>query len=201
VRRQLAKQQKKLTLRFRELKADTWDDFEELFGARGACGGCWCMWWRVTQKEFEKQKGERNRQAMKKIVASGRIPGMLAYHDDRPVGWCSVASREEFSRLERSRILKPIDDESVWSVVCFFIAKSYRRTGVSALLLQAAVESIQRRGGRIVEGYPVEPKKDKIPDVFAYHGLAETFRAVGFREVARRSDTRPIMRLLLPSRA
>ncbi len=155
------------------------------------------MWWRVTQKEFDAQKGERNRRAMKKIVGSGRVPGVLAYHDGRPVGWCSVAPREEFPRLARSRILKPVDDEPVWSVVCFFVTKECRHTGVSARLLEAAVDRVRKQGGRIVEGYPVEPKKDRMPDLFAYHGLAATFRQVGFKEVARRSDTRPVMRLLL----
>jgi len=153
------------------------------------------MWWRVEQRKFEAQKGEGNRRAMKRIVGSGRVPGILAYHNDRPVGWCSVAPREEFPRLERSRILKPVDDEPVWSVVCFFIAKDYRRRGLSVHLLQAAVDYVREQGGKIVEGYAVDPKKDKMSDLFAYHGLAAAFRKVGFREVARRSETRPIMRL------
>jgi GNAT superfamily N-acetyltransferase len=136
---------------------------------------------------------------MKAIVDSGRVPGILAYHEGRPVGWCSVAPREEFPRLERSRTLKPVDDEPVWSVVCFFIAKSYRRRGVARRLLQAALNYVRESGGRIVEGYPVEPKKIGIPDLFAYHGLASMFRTAGFKEVARRSETRPMMRYVIDS--
>ena len=87
---------------FHRLTLERWADFEELFGEHGAAGGCWCMWWRLTGKEFDAQKGEGNRTAMKAIVDSGRVPGILAYHEGHPVGWCSVAPREEFPRLERS---------------------------------------------------------------------------------------------------
>jgi GNAT superfamily N-acetyltransferase len=190
---------------FHKLTPQRWADFEELFGPRGAAGGCWCMWWRLTQREFDAQKGEGNRRAMKAIVDSNRVPGILAYHEGHAVGWCSVAPREEFPRLERSlrlaqgqaRILKPVDDEPVWSVVCFFIAKSYRRRGVAGRLLQAALDYVRDCGGRIVEGYPVEPKKGGIPDLFAYHGLASMFRSAGFKELARRSETRPMMRYVI----
>ena len=116
---------------FKPLTKDRWSDFEELFGKRGAYGGCWCMWWRLTRKEFEQGQGEGNRQAMHAIVNSGKIPGILAYHKGKPVGWCSVAPREQFGPLERSRILKRIDDRAVWSIVCFFVAKGLRRQGIT----------------------------------------------------------------------
>jgi len=173
---------------------ERWPDVRTLFGKSGACGGCWCMWWRRTHSEFERRKGDRNRDAMRKIVKSGATPGLIAYTDGEPVGWCSVAPRGEFPRLERSRILKPVDDRDVWSVVCFFIDKDHRGTGVSTALLRAAVDFVRERGGTIVEGYPVEPKKDRMPEVFAFYGFASTFRKAGFTECARRSETRPIMR-------
>jgi GNAT superfamily N-acetyltransferase len=152
------------------------------------------MWWRLTQKEFDAQKGDTNRLAMHDIVASGEVPGILAYHDDDSIGWCSVAPREEFPRLGRSRILKPVDEQSVWSVVCFYVAKRYRRRGVSTRLLEASVDYVRSRGGSVVEGYAVEPRKDELPDIYGYHGLAAAFHQAGFVEVARRSETRPIMR-------
>jgi len=181
-------------LEFRPLTPERWDDFVSLFGSRGACGGCWCMWWRLTHKEFEAGKGATNKKRMKRIVDSGRVPGILAYLGGEAVGWCSVAPREDFPRLERSRILKRIDDLPVWSIVCLFISKEHRRRGISIAILEAAVDYAADRGAAIVEGYAVEPRKKAIPDAFAYHGLASAFRRVGFEEVARRSETRPIMR-------
>ena len=184
-------------LDFHPLTPERWPDLETLFGPRGACGGCWCMWWRLKRSEFEKQKSEGNRKALKKLVDSGEVPGLLAYADGQPIAWCSVGPRESYPVLERSRILKRVDHKPVWSVVCFVVAKSYRHKGVSMALLEAAVAYAQEQGARIVEGYPVEPKKANMPDVFAYHGLASTFRKVGFTEVARRSETRPIMRYFI----
>ena len=183
-------------LEFHPVTPDRWKDFETLFGERGACGGCWCMWWRLKRSDFEKQKGQGNKKAMKKIISSGQVPGILAYSDDIPVAWCSIAPRETFSALERSRILKPVDDKPVWSIVCFFVAKPLRKKGVTIKLLQAAVLYAKEQGARIVEGYPVEPKKGKTADVFAYTGLASAFLKAGFKEVARRSETRPIMRYI-----
>jgi GNAT superfamily N-acetyltransferase len=171
-----------------------WGDLEKLFGARGACGGCWCMWWRVSRSLFEKQKGVGNRRAFRRIVDSGDAPGLLAYRDGEPVGWCAVAPRTAYTVLERSRVLKPVDDVPVWSVVCFFVAKGHRGRGVSVKLLQAAVDHARALGARVIEGYPVEPRRGHMPDAFAWTGLAGGFREAGFKEVARRSPTRPIMR-------
>jgi GNAT superfamily N-acetyltransferase len=152
------------------------------------------MWWRLKRSEWEKRKGDGNRKALKRIVDSGKVPGILAYAKGEPVGWCSVGPRDDFKALERSRILKRVDDAPVWSVVCFSIARPYRRKGVSAALLKAAVAYAGRHGARLVEGYPVEPRKGATPDAFAWTGLAAAFREVGFEEVCRRSETRPIMR-------
>ncbi len=180
-------------LTYHTLTQERWKDFEKLFGERGACGGCWCMSWRLKRAVFEQQKGAANKRAMKKIVSSGEIPGLIAYVGDEPIAWCSVAPREAFPRLENARTLKRIDDKPVWSVVCFFIAKPYRRRGVSSLLLGAAVDYARRSGASIVEGYPFEPKQ-KLPDPFVWTGLVSSFEAAGFKEAARRSASRPIMR-------
>jgi GNAT superfamily N-acetyltransferase len=131
---------------------------------------------------------------MLRLVNDGPPPGILGYLDGEPVGWCAVAPRPEYSALARSRILKPVDDKPVWSVSCLFVRKDLRKRGLSVRLLQAAVEHVKKRGGTVVEGYPVEPKADTIPAAFVWTGLAAAFLAAGFREVARRSDTRPIMR-------
>jgi GNAT superfamily N-acetyltransferase len=185
------------TLTFQPLTARRWSDLEQLFGPRGAVGGCWCMWWRRTRSEFEACKGEANRSAFQAIVAAGDEPGILAYVDSEPIGWCAVAPREEYAGLQRSRTLKPVDDAAVWSITCFFIARRDRRAGVSAALLDAAVDFAQSRGARIVEGYPVEPRSPNAPDIYVWTGFRSTFQQAGFVEVARRSETRPIMRLRL----
>ncbi len=171
-----------------------WKDYEKLFGEKGACAGCWCMYWRLKASDWQKQKGNHNKKAMNKIINSGLIPGLLAYTDSEPIGWCSIAPRGEFIRLENSKILKRIDDKPVWSVVCLFIKKNYRNRGLSVQLLKAAKKYVKEEGGIILEGYPVEPKKDKMPDAFAWTGIASAFLKAGFKEVVRRSETRPIMR-------
>jgi GNAT superfamily N-acetyltransferase len=153
------------------------------------------MWLRLSRAQFAAQKGAGNRSALKRLVGTGRPPGLLAYADGHAVGWCAVAPREEFPRLESSRTLRRIDDRPVWSVVCFFVAKPWRRRGVTVALLQAAVEYARRHGATIVEGYPVVPKTPEMPGVFAWPGLVAAFRRAGFTEVARRSATRPIMRI------
>lgn len=179
------------------LTPDRWADFETLFGPRGACAGCWCTFWRRPRADYNRQKGAGNRRFMLQVVETGPPPGILGYLGDEPVGWCSVAPREDFPGLERSRILKPVDGTPVWSISCLFVRKDQRRKGLSIQLLRAAVEHVKKQGGKVVEAYPVEPKSADVPDAFVWHGLASAYLAAGFREVARRSDTRPIMRFTI----
>ncbi len=177
------------------LTADRWPDLERLFGERGAVGGCWCMYWRLKHRTYEQLKGAGNRAAMQDLAASGEIPGLLAYAGVEPVGWCSFGPRQEFPRLASSRILAPVDEQPVWSVVCFFIHRRHRRGGISLMLLQAAADYARAQGAAVLEGYPVEPHSGSMPTVFAFTGIASTFRKAGFIEVVRRSETRPVMRL------
>ncbi len=189
---------KPTTFEFRPVTPGRWRDLESLFGPRGACGGCWCMWWRLPFAAFNRGKGDGNKRALKRIVETNGRPGIIAYAGGEPVGWCAIAPRSEYSRLERSRVLRPVDAEPVWSVTCFFVAKGWRRRGLSTALLEAAVKFAGERGARVVEGYPIDSPRP-TPDAFAYTGLVSTFRRAGFREVARRSPTRPIMRARLTS--
>jgi GNAT superfamily N-acetyltransferase len=184
----------RLKLQFKALTPSRWRDLEKLFGKRGACGGCWCMWWRMKRVLFKQNKGEKNRRAFRKIVAAGETPGILAYADGEPVGWCALAPRDAYPLLENSRVLARIDGEPVWSITCFFVAKPFRGKGVTGHLAKAAVDYARKRGARIIEGYPVDSKTGRMPDPFVYTGLISTFRSAGFEEVLRRSPTRPIMR-------
>ncbi|MBU1098695.1 MAG: GNAT family N-acetyltransferase [Bacteroidetes bacterium] len=183
-----------LELICKELTNESWKDFEKLFGERGACGGCWCMNWRTTKKNFDNGKGEGNRQTIKSWVELNRTIGIIGYISDEPVAWCSVAPREDFIRLENSRVLKPIDDRPVWSVSCLFINKKYRKQGISVSMLQQAVQFAKKNGAEIVEGYPTVPYNNNIPDAFAWTGIPSAYERAGFKEAARRSQTRPIMR-------
>lgn len=182
---------------FEPATAERWTDLERLFGERGACGGCWCMSWRKPRAEFERGKGAENRDSLRSLVATGRPPGILAYRGDEPVGWCAVAPRAEYVFLAKSKVLRPIDDQPVWSVSCFFVAKPFRRQGLSVALLKAAIQFVKENGGSIVEGYPVLPKKGKLPDAFVWTGLLDSFLKAGFREMPRWSEARAILRYVI----
>jgi GNAT superfamily N-acetyltransferase len=184
---------------FFPLTPDRWDDFEALFGEDRACNGCWCMWWRLTQAEFYAGLGRRNKEAMKRIVGSGEVPGLIAYSGDTPVGWCSVAPRERFGRLNRSPILKRIDDEPVWSVVCFVVHRRARGRGLMHAFVPAAVHHAAEHGARIVEAYPRDTAIKQYTASSLYVGTASLFARAGFTEAARRSPERPIMRYIVRS--
>ncbi|MBI4470848.1 MAG: hypothetical protein HY650_16155 [Acidobacteria bacterium] len=124
----------RLSIGFRPLTIDQWPALERLFGERGACGGCWCMWWRLKRSEYERLKGKGNREALKRIVQSGEVPGLLAFDQGEPVAWCALGPRDQYVSLERSRILKRVDDQPVWSITCFFVARPFRRRGITMRL-------------------------------------------------------------------
>jgi len=182
-----------LSISIKPIKRNLWADFEELFGLNGACGGCWCMHWKLRGKAYDEAKGPATRQMHKSIVDSGTVTGLLAYSNGEVIGWVAVEPRSEYEKLAHSRVLKPVDDQPVWSVTCFYVAKDYRRMGVTVSLLNAAVEHVKQMGGRIVEGYPVDTTKN-MPGPFIFTGTASAFQKAGFREVARNSPTRPIFR-------
>jgi GNAT superfamily N-acetyltransferase len=155
------------------------------------------MFWKLTRKEFETGQGESHRRAQQVIIASGQIPGLLAYVDGVPAGWIAVEPRAAYSALARSRVLAPLDDQPVWSVPCFFVDKKFRRQGLTVVLLNAAVEYVKSQGGKVVEGYPVATTDQKAPAVFIYTGTVSAFQKAGFVEAGRRSDKRPMMRRVI----
>lgn len=116
---------------------------------------------------------------------------------ERAVGWCALAPREEYPRLDRSRILAPVDATPVWAITCFFVASDWRRRGLTVRLLRAAADFARSHGARHLEGYPVDTRGRATASAFIFPGTASAFQAAGFREVARRSATRPIVRLAL----
>jgi GNAT superfamily N-acetyltransferase len=151
------------------------------------------MNWKLRGKAYSENKGESNRQIQKSIVDAKIVPGLLAYSDGYPIGWVAIEPRSQYPKLAHSRVLKPIDDQEVWSVTCLFVEKKHRRKGVAVALLQAAVEHARSHGAKIVEGYPIETKEE-APPVFIFTGTSSAFKQAGFDEVARPSPTRQIFR-------
>jgi len=176
------------------LTSSRWSDLARLFGPRGAVEGCWCMWPRLVAGEYRRRRGAPNRRAFRRLVESGPPPGVLAYVDGAPAGWCAIAPRHALPRLERSRVMKPVDNKPVWSVTCFFIGRDHRGRGLTVRLLRAAMNLAAAHGARLVEGYPTDPRGKRPAAAFVWTGISPTFARAGFREVARRSPTRPIMR-------
>jgi GNAT superfamily N-acetyltransferase len=170
-----------------------WPDLVKLFGPRGACAGCWCMWWRLPRPEFDAGGRDGNRRGLERYTRAGHVPGLLAYEAGEPVGWVAIEPREAYSRLDRSRTLARVDDLPVWSITCFFVARERRGEGLTRALIEAALRHAKTGGARLVEAYPVDHRKE-VGDASVYTGAASTFRALGFEEVARRTPTRPIVR-------
>jgi GNAT superfamily N-acetyltransferase len=154
------------------------------------------MHWKLRGKEFSENAGDTARQMQKSIVDSKIVPGLLAYSEGYPVGWIAVEPRGAYPKLAHSRVLKPVDDQEVWSITCFFVEKKHRRKGITVELLKAAVEYVKGQGGTIVEGYPVDTNNEE-PAPFVFTGAAAAFVRAGFMEAARNSPTRPIFRYLI----
>ncbi len=184
-------------VRVRALARTDWPLVERLFGRNGACGGCWCMWWRVPRggKLWEQNKGEPNRRAFRKLVTAGRVTACIALDGDEPVGWCCIGPRMDFPRLERVRALQTDWDERTWSVVCFFVRAGRRGQGIGTALLREAVRLARRARARRLEGYPVRPSRAgaRIPAAFAWTGTPELFTACGFHDATPPGNPRPIL--------
>ncbi len=180
-------------LTFKPVTPSEWADLVTLFSEHGIQNGCWCMYWRIPRKECQRNYGEGNKQFLKQLVESGNVPGILAYHKGKPVGWCSVAPREDFPVVLRSPTLKPIDDQPVWSIVCFFVSKSFRKSGLTHLLIKAAIQYTREHGAHIIEAYPIDIRAKHI-EYERYSGLTTTYEKEGFKIASRRSKRRPIMR-------
>jgi GNAT superfamily N-acetyltransferase len=186
---------------FKEVSSKLWDDFEKLFGENGACGGCWCQWWRLPRggKLWDETKGARAKRMMKKLFTSNEITGLLAYDGGKPVGWCSFGPRSVFPRTERSRAYRREDTDGVWSINCFFIDRRYRRQGLARGMLRAALKFMKRRKVTIIEAYPVTLTKDgrQLPAAFSYTGPLNIFEDEGFEIIQQVSPSRPLVRKTL----
>ena len=181
------------------LTPQTWSDLEELFDLPGGSivRGCWCMYYRRTGKvAVNATAGVDNKARLCELVESGVEPGLVGYLDGRPAGWISLGPREDYLKLRRSPVMKPVDDADVWSIVCTYVAKEFRGRGLQHRLLAAGLDFARSHGVRLVEAYPVD-KAERSHDDFMFFGSRSLYERAGFREVVRRSPTRVVMRRTL----
>ncbi len=188
-----------MRLTIRPLTPDLWPAFEDLFGPNGACYGCWCMYWRIGAA-YHKRPREENKAEFHALVKSGPPPGLLAFDGDLAVGWCQLTPRDALPWLNRDRRLKRVDDAAVWSISCFYVRRGYRRRGVAAALIAAAVEAAKSAGAPAVEAYPAKGSEGRS-DAALYTGVLSTYRRLGFKAVARPPGARAVVRLRAPAPA
>ena len=182
-------------LSFEPLEKKNWNKFVQLFGAKGACGNCWCMYYRLGKSAFEEGKADDgNKTAMKNIVWANKPAGLLGIYEGQAIAWCAFAPREDFIKLENSRVHKRIDNNIVWSIPCFFIHKDFRRYGISVELLKGVINYAKKHRVKIIEAYPAIPTQEKLPDTFAWIGLYKSFERAGFEIVDQTSKNRPMVR-------
>lgn len=182
----------------RPLTERSWADLEALFELPGGSivRGCWCMYYRKSGGTANRAVAEANKAALHGLVCDGVVPGLVGYVDGSPVGWISLGPREEYAKLRRSPVMKPVDDTPVWSVVCTYVAKRHRGEGLQHHLLAAAIDFARDRGAATLEAYPVD-KPERSHDDFMFFGSRSLYEQAGFTEVVRRSATRLVMRLPL----
>jgi len=189
------------TLVVRPLTPARWPDLEAIFAARGCsiARGCWCMVYRESGRQ-DPPPGTRlaalRKARLRALALDGPPPGLLGYRGRTPVGWVTLGPREDFARLRRSPVMKPVDAAPVWSVVCFVVPAEFRRQGVATALLAAAADYARRRGATALEAYPVD-KAGRCRDEWLWHGAKSMYDKAGFVEVARRRPERPVVRLEL----
>lgn len=168
------------------LTGATWSDLEELFGLPGGSlvRGCWCMFYRKTGKNSG-LAGAENKQALCDLVDRGVVPGLVGYLDGSPAGWISLGPREDYLKMRRSPIMKPVDDTEVWSVICSYVARAYRGRGLQHRLLAAAMDYARGNGVRVLEAYPIDKPARSQAD-FMFFGSRSLYERAGFEEVVRR---------------
>jgi GNAT superfamily N-acetyltransferase len=192
-----------MELEIHPLTRDRLPDLAALFGQGGDPKWCSCAYFRLRGMDFSTATAASNRGVLERAVeataADGRAPGLVAYRDGEPVGWVSVGPRDDYERLKHSRVLGPIDERPVWSIVCFVVARKARKRGIANALLDAAVDYAAEHGATLLEAYPVDTAGERVPAANAYKGTLDMFERAGFSVAARRranraSPERPIVR-------
>lgn len=185
----------------RPLTPERWPDLEALFNAKGCsiARGCWCMFYRESGRQdwpADMKPAASRKRRLFALAAADPPPGLIGYRGKVPVGWVSLGPRSDYAKLQRSPVMKPVDEQPVWSVVCFVVPPEFRHQGVATALLQGAIDYARRRGVTLLEAYPVD-KAERGRDDWLWHGAKSMYDKAGFVEIARRKPERPVVRLQL----
>ena len=197
---------RKPSLDIKPLNRERWKDLETLFHGPGGSQvrGCWCMYYRrsgnTPKPAGTMTYAERNKCDLKALVDRGAVPGLIGYRDGEPVAWISLGPREDYRKLERSPVMKAVDDKRVWSVICFYTAKHARGEGLSAQMLAGAAAYARAQGATLLEAYPVD-KPGRSADDNMWFGAKAMYDRAGYKEIARRKPTRPVVRKALRASA
>jgi GNAT superfamily N-acetyltransferase len=185
----------KNNLKLQPLTADNWRLFGDVMGEKGGCGGCWCMYFRMSSTEFRNDKYERHKGRMHAIVKAGQPTGLIATLNEEAVGWIAFAPREDYKRIENSRAFRRIDDKAVWSVTCFFIKKEFRNKGLSEQMIKGVIDYAKKKKIKTLEAYPAIPYSYKVPAPFLWVGILSAFTKNGFEVVQQNRKSRAMVRL------
>jgi GNAT superfamily N-acetyltransferase len=167
---------------------DRYEDVCSLLPTSGGWG-CSCQYYRLSAGDFSRSTMEGRLSALGAQMAKPPAPGVVAYADGIPVGWCAFAPRTEYERLMRSRTIPFVDDAPVWSVVCFVVKAGHRRQGISKALLAGAVDYARSQGAPGLEAYPIDPAGERVSTAFLFVGTVRTFEEAGFRKVMETKAT------------
>ncbi len=184
-------------LTIRPATPDLWPAIENLFGPKGACNNCWCMYWRIGA-QYRRNPPAKNKSAFKSVIRQGPPPGLIALEGDLPVGWCQLTPRKDLTWLEGTWGPKTIDKNPVWSISCLYIRKGHRKKGITAALISVAIQAAKKAKTLVLEAYPLDANKSPSATGTGY---ASTFARAGFKVVARPTPPRPIMRINLKSQS
>jgi len=189
------------SLRIEPLTESRMEDFAAVVNPNHRQKHCWCLSHRLSTQEIRERGGEDRYEAMCSLAREKIAPGVIAYLGDQPVGWCSISPRAQIPKLENSKLIRPVDDLRVWSIICMVVRGGYRRRGVNRQMVLGALEYAKSLGAPAVEAYPVDPE-GRMDLTMAYVGTRKMFEEAGF-EVVGVSDAvasrmpRLIMRKML----
>jgi GNAT superfamily N-acetyltransferase len=171
-------------IKIKPVEKSNWRDFETLFSSKGGPGYCWCMAWRMNKDELKSNNSSNRKKFIKQRVWSETPIGLLAYINNEPIAWCSIAPRETYQRLGGDETL-----ENVWSIACFYIKREFRDHGLIDQLIASAKEYAKGNGAKYVEAYPVEPDSPS----YRFMGFVKTFEKAGFSFVKKAGTRRHVM--------